>query len=861
MRITGRGAIDADVMFISSAPGRHEQYAKRAFAGPAGHELEKMLATAGLDYSRCHFDNVCQEVLDERERERYDYTVWYADLLSRVKAVNPHVVVPLGDPALVALAGRHGIMKWRGSILESTAIAGLKVIPTIDPAFLLRGNYVLRRPSIWDLERVREEVTIPSIDLPKWDFVIRPSHEQYRIAMDRLWKAERLVYDIEGSGSILCIGIGNETDFAISIPFYRSDGTSYWPEDVEVQVWREIAELLQSGKETGGQNVPYDWLNLYAYRVKVGRPIWDSMRMHNEVWSELPHSLAFLTSVYTRQPYYKDEGKTWEKGISEDRFWTYNCLDVVCTGEAIKALRKEMEELGVTEHYHRHYARLFPILIEAEISGLSVHNGRQKKHLKLANEKIAQLEPQLSKRVGRELNIRSHKQMTEFITNDLKLKIPYNRKTGKQTVNEDALNKILIGQDSDLLKLILDLRGVLTLRSTFLEPKVGGDGRLHCHYSYTETQRLKSAKSVLGSGTNLQNQPESVRDMFVVDDPAFLFGSYDLSQAEDRWVAWSAPVPKKQELYRAGKKVHTFFASIISQAYTGKHLEYHEIPKDNSPKSLYFTAKRTVHGNNYDLGLEKFAMLILQPVNIARVLQELYHRTFPEIAGIWWKRIQEQLKTNRMIRNPDGSCRIFLERFDQELYRSAYAHEPQEGVCFHMNQTLVVLHEAYLAALDSKTKFDDYIASEGLVLKNHDRVFDALRESRLIIKLQVHDSGLFQVVASTAPFVAQVADARANKPIVGLVGGPFVIPAEHTVGPAWGIQRGYDIYADNASAMCERISKTYQRAIRMVELCHENYRTGLSHTSNIPRNTSRLQSSTSGLESSLSLVQSEQMSG
>lgn len=849
MRITGRGAIDADVMFVSSAPGTYEQNAKRAFAGPAGHELDKMIAAAGIDSSRCHYDNVCQDVLGPIEREKYDYSNWYSDLLMRVRAVNPRVVVPLGDPALVALSGRHGIMKWRGSILESTAIPGLKVIPTIDPAFLLRGNYALRRPSIWDLERIREEVANPGINLPSWEFVIRPSHEQYRASMDRLWRAEKLVYDIEGSGRILCIGIGDETDFAISIPFYRSDGTSYWSEDVEVQVWREVAELLQSGKETGGQNVPYDWLNLYGYRIKVGRPVWDSMRMHNAVWSELPHSLAFLTSVYTRQPYYKDEGKTWEKGISEDRFWTYNCLDVVCTGAAIKGLRKEMDALGVTEHYHRHYARLFPILIEAEISGLSVHEGRQKKHLKNANEKITKLEPLLAKKVGRDLNIRSHKQMTEFIVNDLKLKIPYNRKTGKQTVNEDALNKILIGHDSELLSLILDMRGVLTLRSTFLIPKVGGDGRLHCHYSYTETQRLKSAKSVLGSGTNLQNQPESVRDMFVVDDPAYLFGSYDLSQAEDRWVGWSAPVPKKQELYRAGKKVHTFFASIISQAYIGRHLEYQEIPKDNSPKSLYFTAKRTVHGNNYDLGLEKFAMLILQPVNIARVLQELYHRTFPEIAGVWWRRIQEQLKMNRTMRNPDGSARIFLERFDQELFRSAYAHEPQEGVCYHMNQTLVVLHEAHAAALDSKTKFDDYIASENLVFKNGDLVFNALRESKLIIKLQVHDSGVFQAVAATVPFLAQVADARANRPIEGLAGGPFVIPAEHTVGPAWGIQRGYDIYADNASQMCERISKTYQTAIRMVAACHENYRTGSRATLNIPKNMSHPQSSTYGPES------------
>jgi hypothetical protein len=49
---------------------------------------------------------------------------------------------------------------------------------------------------------------------------------------------------------------------------------------------------------------------------------------------------------------------------------------------------------------------------------------------------------------------------------------------------------------------------------------------------------------------------------------------------------------------------------------------------------------------------------------------------------------------------------------------------------------------------------------------------------------------------------------------VGLTGGPFVIPAEHTIGPAWGIQRGYDIYADNAESLADHISNIYRMAIR-----------------------------------------------
>jgi len=66
----------------------------------------------------------------------------------------------------------------------------------------------------------------------------------------------------------------------------------------------------------------------------------DTLIRHHILWPELPHKLQFLTRQYTRQPYYKDEGKMWNmKDMRQLR--RYNCLDVCVTMEVY--LQQELE--------------------------------------------------------------------------------------------------------------------------------------------------------------------------------------------------------------------------------------------------------------------------------------------------------------------------------------------------------------------------------------------------------------------------------------------------------------------------------------------------------------------------------------
>jgi hypothetical protein len=67
------------------------------------------------------------------------------------------------------------------------------------------------------------------------------------------------------------------------------------------------------------------------------------MVAHHVLWPELPHKLEFLAMQYTREPYYKDEGRKWRPSEGKAKLMRYNCKDATVTYEVFL---KELEELN-----------------------------------------------------------------------------------------------------------------------------------------------------------------------------------------------------------------------------------------------------------------------------------------------------------------------------------------------------------------------------------------------------------------------------------------------------------------------------------------------------------------------------------
>lgn len=113
------------------------------FVGASGHHLDKIITEAGLRRQDCFAFNVLPIRPPDNKIPRLselELTVGeFHPLLKRVlQFVKPNVVCAIGATALTTLCAKSGITKWRGSILESTLIPKLKVVPTIHTAMLFQ---------------------------------------------------------------------------------------------------------------------------------------------------------------------------------------------------------------------------------------------------------------------------------------------------------------------------------------------------------------------------------------------------------------------------------------------------------------------------------------------------------------------------------------------------------------------------------------------------------------------------------------------------------------------------------------------------------------------------------------------------
>lgn len=155
----------------------------------------------------------------------------------------------------------------------------------------------------------------------------------------------------------------------------------------------------------------------------------------------------------------------------------------------------------------------------------------------------------------------------------------------------------------------------------------------------------------------------------------------DGSQAEARVVAQLCKAlcgkSRLDEIFNSGRKIHKVVASIIFR------VPEQDIPKDNNPGSMYYTAKRGVHAYDNGMAENKFAVIIRKPVAEARRLLDIIAKEFPEVKDVFHPWVREQLQKTRTLTNPYGRPHYFMDRMDDELYRRGYTYFQQSGVGDH----------------------------------------------------------------------------------------------------------------------------------------------------------------------------------
>lgn len=336
----GDGPIPAQILLVGEYWGQDEANEGTPFVGASGRELNRMLHDAGIMRSECYCTNLINGVppwgWEPIAKAKKDVTVLHAPfgprmvrpefllgrerLVREINQVNPNVIISLGNACTYALTERLGIMRWRGSQLVGPD--GRKVIPTINPAAVLR-EFALRPTVVNDLKRAaRERATKEYTNVPEWKFLIRPSADRaLQVLGDLLAQVDRgtlswIDFDLETAyGHITCAGISWSRTEAISIPF-TTGFSSYFRAEEEATVVFALYRLLTHEKvKVRGQNLLYDAQYTWRHWHFVPRVVQDTMITHHTCFAGLRKSLDFQASLYCdHYVQWKPEKEAWKEG-------------------------------------------------------------------------------------------------------------------------------------------------------------------------------------------------------------------------------------------------------------------------------------------------------------------------------------------------------------------------------------------------------------------------------------------------------------------------------------------------------------------------------------------------------------------
>jgi len=696
------GPKQCNIAFVGEAPAKTELALGRPFVGWDGQQLTELLHSIGIARGECFVTNTIHEYVEPKTINRWiwtdtkgvvhtsaKYDEYAAQLEEELKGLQCNVIVPLGNCALYAITGKFRITRWRGSILSAKWNDKQKVIPTIHPGSI-REDYLTIHPIRRDLQKIKVEATFPEIKLPSRSIITRPSFYECMDFLRLCSQYPRCAVDIEvAREQVICISFAYSPYHVISIPFFLNNGDDYFDPLEETQIWVEIAKLL-ANKNVAKifHNAVFDTEFLFKRYGIITENIEDTMVAQAIAFPDLKKGLDFITSIYTNEPYYKDDLKKWVRlYLAEEVLWEYNAKDSAVTIECFDALMRELELQHNIPAYRLQVSLISPLVymvsrgMKVDVEGLAKERERN-------DEKVSKLEASLTEIAGHAINPRSPQQLKTLLYEERKNKAFTKR--GKITTDETALKRLSRTGDK-AAQILLEHRKAQKLKSSYLGVELDADNRLRSSMNPvgTKSGRFSSSKSkITGTGLNVQTIPDIMRK-YIIADEGYLMYSIDLAQAENRIVAYIAPEPTMIDAFETGKDVHCLTASLMSG------IDPAEIKRQDKEgiccqlgggtKTWRFWGKKSNHGLNYDEGYKEFALINEIMEKEAKFICDSYHRIYPGVHDYHaW--VRDHLSKGRTIIDPFGKRRIFLDRWGHDLFKEAYSHIPQSTVAHIINK-------------------------------------------------------------------------------------------------------------------------------------------------------------------------------
>ncbi len=802
MTVQGYGPRDAKIVVVGEAPGAEEVTQGRPFVGKSGQLLRTFLLKAGIDPEAVYYTNLSKERppgnelklwFQDGQPEHHAVLFGLMELADELREINPNVIIAVGNYPLRMLTGKgkwneklktfSGIQDWRGSILPCTlpGAEGIKVVATYHPAYIYREGYPDHGTWMVDLRRCAEESEFPGIRPLNKRLIIDPRGSDRVEAHMHLLSdmSKTLTFDIEYIGSrLLCVGMTTSSDEAYCFVTDDAGDISF------------VREVLLSGIPLCAQNAMFDcsilewWYNIPCLQHLKH----DTMLAQHAANIELPKALDYLTSIYTRQPFYKDmvDWDQIKKGIQPlEDVWEYNAIDTWVTHAVMEEqLRDDLVDKAVRRVYDFEMTLLKP-LWEISKFGTKIDTTAMLDLQITLQMEIEELRGQVDALNGGPLNVKSGPQVAAFLFDRLGVPEGGRTPTGQRKVDDQTLAACAARCQHDLQRIaieqIRDLRERRDLISKFCEIELESDGRMRGHYNPagTDTGRLASRQFYpTGRGANQQNftRDKRVRRVFI-PDAGKRFGYADLERAESLVVAHLSGDPQMMANHMPGVDGHKRVGAFLFG-----------VSEDTITEDQRYLSKRTGHAGNYMMGPEKFMKIVnaeSSKTGITITFSEAkrllngykeYYSRLPQ----WWNSIERELWNTRTLTTLLGRKRQFFGHVGSIL-PVAVAFKPQGTVGDTLN----------VALLNLKGVVCDYAREMCEVEKINDLSSD-LKNYGFEILAQIHDAVSFQFSEEYEKQVVSCVTQLMEVPMISPAFCElFSIPVEVMTGPNWGDVKKY----------------------------------------------------------------------
>ena len=805
--IPGWGNPDAKLVIIAANAGPAESKALMT-----NRELYKMLLEIGINPNDLWLTTVVKDFVPPSPRgKKIPFHIRCKNaginleqsqnaLRTEIQQINPNAILALGNTALNATTGKSGIGDYRGSIIFGL---GCKVVSTFNPADLSSFldvefvGYYTKGIIRADFKRAWEQAQFKDYNPPTRRLEIIKSSWQLEGFLSHNEGKTRPSVDIEARGQCLpaCVGIAFTPKWGVTIPLWNHGEyktvTPATDTDM-VRQWTILAKALDKHYIVG-QNFKYDHDKLLrlGFRTKLGS---DLMLKMFSINAEGPKSLAYMTSMLTEEPFYKNEGM-YEGSLSD---LLIGCARDACVQKEIDIkLDEYIDEVGSRDYYENFILHLHDLYLGVESEGMFVNSETRERLFRKYIAKSEELQYELRCIVGERININSPTQVSLLLYEVFKL--PRRQGTGEEIITE-LLNLKTFKDPAQrrACEIILEARKVEKTISTYLGALPDFDGKMKTTYflcldtGRTSTGQLdppirptidiesegvftgKRSKKHKNIGTAFQTITKhgdigsDVREQY---EPAkgHLFVQGDSAQAETRVVfllADDEDALKDIDTRDYHAWTASWFFGGTEQSYSKRTLGF-EHPIRFVGKTLRHAChlgasfKRAATTVNTDA--RKYGIDIKIEDSFAKKAIAIFHAKQPKIQEVFHNGVVEALSSRRQvlhsavpfgINSKVGGRRQFFERWGDELFRQAFSYIPQRSVS------------------------DNTKAAALRIRRKHRRL------ARLI--LEAHDGLMYMIPENEVDYFAAILKEEMERPIrfdtCSIPRHDLVIPCEIEVG-------------------------------------------------------------------------------